>query len=322
MIIKITKKMKILLICILISSFLIFIGIYDTITSEKTGVLGTSIILSVFIIIGPQLILNYIDFKKIREIEFNFPNFLRDLVEASRAGLPLHKAIIFVSNTDYGPLSVEVKKMAHQLSWNVNIIKVLEQSKERLSKGKTLARVIRVMIETYKSGGSVDTTLDSLSKALTNLQDTERDRKAILGQYVISMYVVSIIFMGVVVAINRLMIPIFESMSGGSSAGGGEIISFMGNPCVTCFGRFSIQCLPCSIYFSICSMFDVEVTGTSCYFLALFFCVSMVQSIAGGLVAGQIGEGSVIAGAKHSLILACITFGAFFIFVTLGFIGR
>lgn len=305
------------MICIVISSILIFIGII----SGNKGVLGNVIILSVFIVIGPQLMMNYIAFKKIKEIEFNFPNFLRDLVEASKAGLPLHKAIMFVSNTDYGPLSVEVKKMAHQLSWNVNILKVLDQTKERLSKSKTLSRVIRVMMETFKSGGSVDTTLESLSDALANLQDTERERKAILGQYVVSMYVVSLIFMGVVVAINRLMIPIFESMMIGASGGGGQIISFIDNPCVTCFGRFSIQCLPCTIYFNICSIFGVEETTISCYYLALFFSVSIIQAIAGGLVAGQIGEGSVIAGTKHSLILVCITFGAFFILVTLGFIG-
>jgi len=318
MIIKLTKKIKTLLICVAISIFLILIGII----SGNKGIIGNVIILSVFIIVGPQLILNYLTFKKIKQIETNFPNFLRDLVEATKAGLPLHKAIIFVSNTDYGPLSPEVKKMAHQLTWNVSILKVLEQTKERLSKSKTLARVIRVMIETYKSGGSVDTTLESLSDALANLQDTERERKAILGQYVMSMYVVSLIFMGVVVAINRLMIPIFESMMTGAAGGAGQIITFIDNPCVTCFGRFSFSCIPCIIYFNICSIFDVEETGISCYYLALFFSVSIVQSIAGGLVAGQIGEGSVIAGSKHSLILVCITFGAFFILVTLGLIGR
>ena len=317
MILELTKELKVLLICILISSVLIFIGII----SGSQGVLGNVIILSVFLLVAPQLIFNYISYKNIQEIESKFPNFLRDLVEATRAGLPLHKAIQFVSHGDYGALTPEIKRMAYQLSWNVNILKVLEQLKNRLKKSKTLSKVIRVLIETYKSGGSPDTTLNALSTTLVTLQDTEKERKAMLSQYVMAMYVISLIFIAVVVAINRLMVPIFQSMST-PTAGGGQMIGFVDNPCLMCLKRTSLECSPCNVYFSICSIFNVETTAISCYYLAMFFSVSIVQAITSGLVAGQIGEGSVIAGTKHSLILLSITFGAFFILVNLGFIGR
>jgi len=312
-----TKQIKVLLACILVSAVLILIGII----SGSGGVLGNVIILSVFLIVTPQLIFNYISYKNIREIESKFPNFLRDLVEATRAGLPLHKSIQFVSHGDYGALTPEIKKMAYQLSWNVNILKVLEQLKNRLKRSKTLSKVIRVLIETYKSGGSPDSTLNALSNTLVTIQDTEKERKAMLGQYVMAMYVISFIFIAVVVAINRLMVPIFQSMST-PITGAGEMISFVDNPCLMCLKRTSLECSPCNIYFSICSVFNVEQSEITCYYLAMFFCVSVIQAMASGLVAGQIGEGSVIAGTKHSLILVSITFGAFFILVNLGFIGR
>ncbi len=312
---RLSKDRKILLVAILVSCVLIIIGLI----SGDLGVLGNVVILSVFIIMTPQLILSYIGYKKLKEIELRFPHFLRDLVEATKAGLPFDKAIIFVSHTDYGPLSGEVKKMAHQLSWNINILKVLEQAKERLKKSKTLGRIIRVLIETYKSGGAVNDTLNSLSEALTTLQDTEKERKSMLSQYVVGMYVISLMFMGVIVAINKLMVPIFEAMAEPAAAMQG--ISLIENPCATCLGRGGFECSPCSIYFSICSIFGVETTTISCYYLALFFSMSIVQATAGGLVAGQIGEGSIVAGTKHSLILLAITFGAFFILVNLGFIG-
>jgi flagellar protein FlaJ len=307
------NKRKVLLISILISCVLIVIGLI----SGDRGVLGNVLILSVFIIITPQLILNYISYKKLKEMELLFPHFLRDLVEATRAGLPFDKAIIFVSHTDYGPLSDEVKKMAHQLSWNINILRVLQQSKERLKKSNTLSRIIRVLIETYKSGGAIADTLNSLSEALMRLQETEKERKSTLSQYVIAMYVVSLMFMGVIVAINNLMIPIFEAMTASPMEGQ----ALIENPCTICFGGGGVECSPCTIYFGICSIFGVEMTKISCYYLALFFSMSIVQAMCGGLVAGQIGEGSIVAGTKHSLILLAITFGAFFILVNLGFIG-
>jgi len=315
---RLTQKRKVLLVCILVSCVLMVIGVI----SGETGVIGNVVIISVFMIMTPQLIFNYIGYKKLKDIELRFPHFLRDLVEATRAGLPFDKAIIFVSHTDYGPLSVEVKKMAHQLSWNINILKVLEQTKGRLEKSSTLTRIIRVLIETYKSGGAIDETLNSLSEALTTLQDTEKERKSVLSQYVIAMYVVSLMFMGVIVAINKLMIPIFEAMAvPAGEVGAGQGITLMQNPCTMCFGRGGFECSPCTIYFGICSFFGSETTSISCYYLALFFSMSIIQAAAGGLVAGQIGEGSIVAGTKHSLILLAITFGAFFIFVYLGFIG-
>jgi len=313
---ELSKQTKILLVCILVSVILLLIGVLSGIQ----GVLGNTIILSAFIIITPQLIFNYINYRNLKEIELRFPHFLRDLVESTRAGLPLHKAIIFTSHTDYGALSPSIQKMAHQLSWNVNIIKVLEQAKERLKRSETLSRVFRILIETYNSGGSIDNTLDSLSSTMLTIQDTEKERKSTLNQYVIAMYVISLVFIGIIVGINWLMVPVFQSMatpSGGVSPIGGIIT----NPCNTCVGVADVACAPCGIYAGICSIFGSEPTSIGCYYLALFFSISIIQSMMGGLVAGQIGEGSVIAGIKHSLILVCITVSAFLILVPLGFIG-
>jgi len=313
---KLTKKRKVLVTTLAMSLALILIGII----SGDSGVLGSAIFISIFVIIAPQLILNYIEFKNTKEMEYAFPNFLRDLVELARAGVPLHKGIVFVSKNDYGILSKEVKKMSNQLSWNVNIVSVLEQFKERVKYSKTLTKVIRVMVETYKSGGSVDNTLDSLSTALVTIQDTEKERKTTLSQYVVAMYAVCFVFIGIIVAINRLMVPIFQSMNT-DAIGSGPMGQFVSNPCSICFHRTGIDCIPCNIYSGICSVFGSEQKSIACYYLALFFCMSLIQAITGGLVAGQIGEGSVRAGFKHSLIMVSVVIGAFFILVRLGFIG-
>lgn len=313
---ELTRERKILLVTIAVSVFLLLIGVFSGIQ----GVLGNTIILAAFIVIVPQLISNYVNYRKMKEIEFRTPHFLRDLVESTRAGMPLHKAIIFSSHTDYGALSPDIRKMAHQLSWNVNIIKVLEQAKERLERSKTLSRVFRILIETYNSGGSIDDTLNSLSGTMMTIQDTEKERKGTLNQYVVAMYVISLVFIGIIVGINWLMVPIFQSMS--TPAGGvGLVGGVITNPCNACEYSPDPSCAPCSIYAGICSIFGSEASSIGCYYLALFFSMSVIQSMMGGLVAGQIGEGSVIAGIKHSLILVCISIAAFFILVPLGLIG-
>ncbi len=311
---KLTRKRKILIVTILISWLLLLIAFLV----GDSGVIGNVIILSLFLVISPQLIMNYVSFRELKEMEFAFPNFLRDLVDATKAGLPLHKAIISLSHNSYGPLTKEVRKMSNQLTWNIDLIKVLEQLKKRLKKSPTLEKTMRILIESYKSGGRVSEILESLSNTLVIIQETEKERKSSLKQYVTAMYVISFVFIAVVIAINKLMVPIFETSVSSPEVG----LDFGGtNPCNFCVYGLTLQCLPCNIYSKICSIFGVNELSISCYYFSLFFCMSVIQAIMGGLVAGQIGEGSVKAGIKHSLILFSITVAAFMILVKLKVIG-
>lgn len=311
---KLSKEKKILIITILISWALLLLGFLI----GDSGVIGNIIIISIFLIASPQVIFTYINFKELREIEFAYPNFLRDLSDATKAGLPLHKAVIALKNNDYGPLTEEVNVMANQLSWNIDLIKVLEQSKDRLNRSPTLKKTIRILIETYKSGGEVSEILDTLSNTLITIQETNKERKSSLKQYVIAMYVISLVFIGIIIAINKLMIPIFETSTSTPDSPLGIGGS---NPCNFCIYGLTLECFPCKIYSGVCSVFGVDTVSISCYYLSLFFCMSVVQSITGGLVAGQIGEGSVKAGFKHSLILVSITVATFMILVRLKVIG-
>jgi flagellar protein FlaJ len=45
----------------------------------------------------------------------------------------------------------------------------------------------------------------------------------------------------------------------------------------------------------------------------LFFHTSVIQAVCSGLVAGQLGEGSVSDGAKHALVLLVVAYGAFLV---------
>lgn len=315
--IRISARNRIWLIAILISFILTLIAIL----SGDKGVLGNVIILSIFLVFAPQLIFNYIDYRTIKEIEEAYPNFLRDLVDSTKAGLPLHKAIIYVSVNSYGPLTKEVKKMANQLSWNVNVVKVLKQSQERLKSSPILVKAIRILIETYNSGGRIPEILDSLSTMLNMIQETKKERKALLQQYVTAMYIICIVFIGIIAAINKLMIPIFESASSGSSSLGQSIGFESSNPCSICIYGLTFECLPCKLYFNICQIFNVNKISISCYYFALFFSMSVIQAIFGGLIAGQISEGSTKAGIRHSLIMFAIVVAAFLMLIKFKIIG-
>ncbi|OGI14954.1 hypothetical protein A3K63_02920 [Candidatus Micrarchaeota archaeon RBG_16_49_10] len=168
--IEFSKKAKVLIITSLIAFAFLVVGIM----TGDGGIIGNMLILSVFVVSIPFMIITYMDYRRFKEMELRFPDFLRDLVESTKSGIPLHKAIINANQTNYGPLSDEINKMANQLSWNVSLIKVLEQFNKRMTPSPVLRKLIRVIIETYKSGGLIYRTLDSLSVTLNTIQDTEK----------------------------------------------------------------------------------------------------------------------------------------------------
>ncbi len=274
------------------------------------GVLFLSIILSTFIVLLPQMFFKYEKYRKIKEMERMFPSFLRDLVEHVRAGEPLHTAIINVSNVDYGELSKEVKRIAAQLSWGIPIHKVLEQFAERVE-SRRLSMAVEVLRECYLSGGDVALTLESLGETISKLEDVERERKAILNQYVVIIYIITLLFIGVVTILNNFMIPIFEI--GGTM--GGEVA--FENPCNVAYGP---SLLICDLYRGISSAFAIKSEIAS-YYVGLFFLMTMVQAFFGGLIIGQITRGSITAGFVHSILLSSIVFGSFGILSYLGVLG-
>jgi len=306
---KIGEREKILLISLIISAFLLTIGFL----SYDIGVMGNVIILSSIIIIAPQLILSYLKFREIKEMEENFPSFIRDLTESINSGMPLHEAIRSASKISYGKLSKEIKKMANQISWGMPVPEVLNDFAERVKKSKRLFSSIKIIRESYLAGGNLVSILDSIAENITILKDAEKERKSLLNQYVLIMYAISIIFIVIAVALNKLLVPIFKATPLAEGAIG------LTNPCLQCE---SLVCGVCAIFqFVSQNIFLVDPNSVGAYYTSLFFFLSLIQSITAGLIAGQISENSIVAGFKHSLILLCISLGAFSILVRLGLMG-
>jgi len=279
------------------------------------GIIGNAVILAALIIAIPQFLIRYEKYRRIREMEDRLPLFLRDIIEALRSGMPLHKAITMASGIDYGKLSDEVEKMSNQLSWGLPIDEVLSQFSDRVRSSKRLFTSARILREARVSGGDLVATMDSIADNSNILSDSEKERKSLLNQYVLMMYAISLIFIIIVIAINNLMIPIFEV--------GGEVegsVLGVSNPCMSCGG---FECSVCGLFEATSTwIFGIEdPTVIGAYYISLFFFMSIIQSFFSGLIAGQISESSILAGFKHSIILVGITFGAFSVLLRLGVLG-
>ena len=283
--------------------------------ARNYGVLANAILLATFIIAVPQFLMMYDRYRIIKEMEEKFPLFLRDVIETLLSGMPLHTAVISASSSDYGKLTPEVKKMATQLTWGMPMDKVLDQFAQRMRSSKRLFTSVKIIQESYLSGGDIASTLDAVSDNASLLEDAQKERGSLLNQYVILMYAISLIFIAIAVAINNLMMPIFKV----TAATAGGVVLGIGNPCGNCYG---MMCAICGLYSGTASLiFSVDPDSIAAYYISLFFYMSLIQSAFSGLVAGQISENSVKAGIKHSLIMVAITFGTFYFLIYFGFLG-
>jgi len=303
------KKIK--LIALTISAILILLGYF----SRDVGIFADLLIISTFISFTTFAFFEYEHYRDWKEKEEKLPAFLHDLTETLASGLPLHRAIKVVSKNDYGSLNKEVRFLANQISWNVPINKVLDKVSEKMKKSKKISTAFKILKEAYVSGGNIVAVLTSLSESLEMLQQMEKERKSILNQYTVMIYAVSLIFLGVVVMINKLLLPIFANPQiAGMGAGGMGVI----DPCSVCSGA---SCNVCNLFaFLSYNLLGLQ-PGKSYYYASIFFLLSLTQAIFAGLVAGQVSEGSIRAGIKHCIILVAIVVASYLLLFRIGLIG-
>jgi flagellar protein FlaJ len=303
------KNIKILV--LLFSVILIIIG-YLT---KDIGVFANLLIISTFLIFATFAFFEYEHYRQWKEMEDKLPNFLHDLTETMASGVPLPKAIKIVSKNDYGSLNSIVKYLSNQISWNVPVHKALDRVIEKTRRSKKLSTAFSILREAQMSGGNTVSVLTSLSESLELLKQIEKERKSILSQYTVIIYAISFIFLGVVAMINRVLLPIFASPQVAGMGGTGMGIV---DPCAVCSG---LSCDVCNLFAFLAYNFLGMPQEKPYYFASIFFLLSIIQAAFAGLVAGQVAEGSVRAGIKHSLILLSIVMASYLLLFRIGIIG-
>jgi flagellar protein FlaJ len=301
------SKKRIVLASASIAVALILIGIII----GDAGLLGNLIIIAVFISMGPYFIFKYSRLMWIRSLEEQFPSFVRDLADSSRSGMSFPEAVRLSTKAHYGKLTPEVQLMNNRLSWGTPFIRVLEMFNDKVEESKMISEAIEIIKQSYGSGGSIPKTLDSVSRDMIMLKEAEAERSSMVKQQVMIMYGIFFMFLGISIMIIFVMVPMIESQADMETTG---FLSLnFANPCESA-GLF-----PCGLFSMVCTFFNTSA-GIGCYYLALFFSVIIIQGVFMGLIAGQLGENSTIAGTKHSMIMVLSAIGIFMFLSKLGFL--
>lgn len=299
--------------------FFVLLGIITYIAvSMQIG--AALLILGLVVGILPYGVISFLKNRAIREMEDQFPSFLKDLAESKRGGMTVLKAFESARDTDYGRLNNEIDKIYNQLTWGVPFPEVMERFSKRMEESSVIQESVSILLQSFKSGGDITKTIEAIAEDASNLKETIQKKNSQIKQQVFIMYVIYFLFIGITVGIYTMLAQLLGlgDPSGGALRG----LEFLGEDTGRvnyCSGEISLAVPMCETaklfgfvpanVTSFTSEYAVSRSyGNMAYYKSLLFAMLMVQGAATGAVAGQISEGSPSAGVKHALIMLPIAF--------------
>ncbi len=169
--------------------------------------------------------------------------------------------------------------MSEDISWGASTASALSKLEYRIRTDIT-TRIITLIIKASESTSDVRSVLTIAASNADVEKQLKNARSAEMFVYVFIVYIAFFVFLFIVYVLTAFFLPAIPASVGEATAD-----------------------LP------IIQGFDMEEYTT------LFFHAAVIQGFCSGLVAGQMGSGSMSAGLKHSVIMIIISYGVFAILI-------
>jgi len=231
-----------------------------------------------------------------RDYEARFLDFVRNLASAIRSGMPVSRAIIYVSNNDYGPLNKFVRKLANQVEWAIPVHKAL-MTFSNATDNDVIKRSISTVIEAEEAGGNMEDVLESITISLVEIKKIKDTRRASINSQAIQSYIIFFVFLAVMVLIQNLLIPYIAKMQNP----GGEGFQLTNSGAGGMVQKVSLNFSSLQSFISSLIRWFLSLNG-------VFLMLALIQGFFAGVVIGKLSEGELSAGFKHSLILMTVAF--------------
>jgi len=238
-----------------------------------------------------------------KRLESEFPNFVRNMVSATKSGMPISQAIVYVARRDYGVLTPYVRRLSNQIRWNISVKKALLNFGDA-TKNRVIKRAIFTVIEAESAGGKIEDVLEDITSSLVKIEEIKARRIAALNSHKIQNYIIFFVFVGVMILIQNLIIPYIADS-------GIETVSDDENPEAIDVGQTLDQSgltADISISFRSIDAFITSVIAWASSMKGILMSLAIIQGFFTGLVIGKTAEGDFKSGIKHSLIMVTLAF--------------
>lgn len=234
------------------------------------------IVYAIYIIIVPLALFHEMKNFKEKRMQNQIPDFLKKLASTNETGMALRDSIALMARSKIGHLSKQIKLVWKDIDWGLDINHSLARFSNRI-RTHTVVRAVTLITKANESSGDVGEVLLVAARDAAFEQEMQKERSTNMLIYIVIIYISFMVFVGVVYVISTTflteMANAAEQMTASGMQGGG----FM-------------------------QEFDLNV------FNRLFFHAAVIQGVCSGLIAGVMGEGSILSGLKHSTIMLTVGF--------------
>ncbi len=225
------------------------------------------------IAIIPPFLIFYSHYLRHREMEDQYIIFMADLTEAINAGMTLPIGLASIADKNYRYLSPYVKEMAAKVEWGVPFQDALKIFANKL-KNTNITRSVNTIIETYGVGGKIADTLKAISQSLIEINKIKKERSASIQSQIMTLYLIYFVFVFILIVLQTFLIPALN-------------VNVPGMDDLTGLQQTT----------------EADRQVQSNIYSSAFLNFILIEGIFAGLATGKMAEGSVVAGAKHSIIL-------------------
>jgi len=197
-----------------------------------------------------------------------------------------------VAGSDLEALTADVRRVRVDMDWGADATAALHRLEDRIASPMT-SRAVVLVTNAMHASGDVAPVLRIAADEARATWALRRERRQVMLTYLIVIYVSFLVFLGVIAALSVSFIPAIEEATAGAGGTPTDVGGGLGG-----IGG------------------GLGEINTFAY-EQLFFHAAAIQALCSGIVAGQLGEGSVADGAKHAAILLILTLVAFAVMASL-----
>lgn len=158
----------------------------------------------------PYGVMDFLDMRSYYEAERRISDFLRDVAEYTTFGMPISEAIVRTSQTNYGPLSKEIKRVAALISWGIPVEESLSEFGKDIN-SPNIVRAGKIVVKAAESGSNISDVMNMVSEFTTQMQLMRNSRFVEMKNYTMVMMIAFGVFLFVVLIIDVDFLPKLSS---------------------------------------------------------------------------------------------------------------
>ncbi len=213
-----------------------------------------------------------------RSVVSRFPDVLNQLSTANEMGLSVANAMDLVARRTEGPLAAELRLTANDSYWGGDFSDAIGRLAERIANPQA-ARTLRLVQTANRVSGNIHQVLDVAARDATNAARMRRHRQQEMRPYTIVVVITFVIYLAIILTLDVTYLSVFAEIT---------------------------EELPETADLPV--QFGAVESGV---YRTVLFHSALVQAVGSGLIAGKMGEDSLLSGLKYSIALVVITIVAY-----------